>query len=365
MVDLPASDELEVSIFGPGRGESIVLHLGSGRWIVVDSCVDQQNQSVSALDYLTKIGVDVANDVRMIVATHAHDDHFAGISSIFEACTSAVFVISDALVNEDFLAMAKADAKSSAGLRASAYSEFRAIFKTAEKRRNYTTGFRPLRHASESDLLLTLQAVGALPEVRVSALSPSEHAKTRALQILADNFIKAQTSRSKLSRLNPNEASIALWIEAGATNVLLGADLLKGPRGCGWHAVVNTFDPPSPASLYKVAHHGAESSHHQEAWDKLLTDNPLAVLAPFRNGDIDLPKPSDVTRILSLTNQAFSTAAGVPTPSRAFKAQAAKLGSLAMNVRQVWGRVGHVRARCSMGSNDWTVDTFPPAGPLH
>ena len=40
-VDPPASDVFEVSIFGPGKGESIVVHIGNGRWIVVDSCRDQ------------------------------------------------------------------------------------------------------------------------------------------------------------------------------------------------------------------------------------------------------------------------------------------------------------------------------------
>lgn len=36
----PVADELEVSVFGPGVGESVVVHLGHGDWMVVDSCLN-------------------------------------------------------------------------------------------------------------------------------------------------------------------------------------------------------------------------------------------------------------------------------------------------------------------------------------
>ena len=36
----PERSEIEVSLFGPGYGESIVLHLGENLWLIVDSCLD-------------------------------------------------------------------------------------------------------------------------------------------------------------------------------------------------------------------------------------------------------------------------------------------------------------------------------------
>ena len=36
----PRTDELEVSLFGPGVGECVIVHLGAGEWMVVDSCLD-------------------------------------------------------------------------------------------------------------------------------------------------------------------------------------------------------------------------------------------------------------------------------------------------------------------------------------
>ena len=37
----PDSDEFEFTLIGPGYGESIILHLGGGVWVLVDSNVDK------------------------------------------------------------------------------------------------------------------------------------------------------------------------------------------------------------------------------------------------------------------------------------------------------------------------------------
>jgi len=64
LTDAPGPDVIEVSIFGPGKGESVLVHLGQGEWIVVDSCVNQRTREVPALTYLDRIGVDVGTQVR-------------------------------------------------------------------------------------------------------------------------------------------------------------------------------------------------------------------------------------------------------------------------------------------------------------
>jgi hypothetical protein len=51
-IDLPNADELEISLFGPGYGESLALHLGNGQWMIVDSCVDSSSRRAAALGYL-------------------------------------------------------------------------------------------------------------------------------------------------------------------------------------------------------------------------------------------------------------------------------------------------------------------------
>ena len=84
----PGKNEFEITLFGPGYGESVVLHVGNGAWIVVDSCIDKENTPV-AIHYLNRLGVDPAEAVTLVVATHWHDDHIRGMARLVAACTNA------------------------------------------------------------------------------------------------------------------------------------------------------------------------------------------------------------------------------------------------------------------------------------
>ena len=59
-----ARDEIELTLFGPGYGESVVLHIGDGA--VVDSCIDKDGRP-SALSYLENL--DPAEVVVLVAAT--------------------------------------------------------------------------------------------------------------------------------------------------------------------------------------------------------------------------------------------------------------------------------------------------------
>jgi glyoxylase-like metal-dependent hydrolase (beta-lactamase superfamily II) len=83
-------------VFGPGIGECVVAHIGGGDWIVVDSCIDRQLGQPVALEYLKSLEVDVATRVKLVVATHWHDDHIQGIAEILMAAKNAKFVHSAA-----------------------------------------------------------------------------------------------------------------------------------------------------------------------------------------------------------------------------------------------------------------------------
>ena len=76
----PCTDEVELTLLGPGYGESVVVHIGQGRWVIVDSCITDAREP-QALDYLLSIGVDPAAAVTLIVATHWHDDHIRGMAN--------------------------------------------------------------------------------------------------------------------------------------------------------------------------------------------------------------------------------------------------------------------------------------------
>ncbi len=350
----------EVSVFGPGLGESILVHLGGDDWVLVDSCVDQSTGSHPALSYLAEMGVDVAERVHLVVGTHAHDDHIAGIGDAFVAARSAKFVCSSALTRDEFYALVQADADISAEFRESIRAEYGKVFKEVAQRgkRNHRAW---LTRAVEGRVLWERPQTAAVPAARVTALSPSDRAVTRAIAALARGTAKAG-ERRRLSSADPNELAVAIWVEVGVHSALLGADLLTGPAGCGWHAVLSSFTPPSRASLFKVPHHGAPNAHHPGVWQNLLSDEPIAVTAPFRGGKRPRPQPDDVTRICAAAEEFWLTAAApLPAQSAAVKRTAATLSSIATNVRDPHGRPGQVRARVAQADKNWTLDSVPPA----
>ena len=82
----PRADEIEISLFGPGCGESLVLHLGHGDWMIVDSCIDNVSAGPASLRYLRDLGIDPARQVKWILTTHWHDDHIRGLSATLRLC---------------------------------------------------------------------------------------------------------------------------------------------------------------------------------------------------------------------------------------------------------------------------------------
>jgi hypothetical protein len=112
----PASNEIEVTLFGPGYGEAIAVHLGDGAWMMVDSCIDPDSKATASGTYLEQIGVD-ARQVRSIVASHWHDDHVRGISQLAAKYPTADFVLSTVLNTKEAGAfLAAYSGASSAGL---------------------------------------------------------------------------------------------------------------------------------------------------------------------------------------------------------------------------------------------------------
>lgn len=362
----PLPDQLEVSVFGPGKGESIVVHLGDGRWMIVDSCVDVRSRStpkpIPALDYLESMGVNLGVDVAMVVATHAHDDHFKGISRIYDRCSSAFFVCSDAQSTEEFRALIDLDGAINGGLRVSAYEEFRRVFQTARARRSAMAGHTlPIKLTGQDRELFRSTDTGALPELTVRALTPSDEAKARATRAFGAVLPTAGSNRH-MAPVDPNELCIALWIESASRAILLGADLTNGPAGCGWGAVLATFSPRTRASLFKVPHHGSPNAHHDGVWDDLLSERPVALLAPFRGSSTFRPSPDDERRILGRTDLSFGTAlTKLPSASAQVKRARQLLRGVALDVRDPWGAVGHIRARASLTDDGWMVETYGPA----
>jgi len=72
--------------------------------VVVDSCLDPDGRP-GALRYLESIGLEPAQSIALIVATHWHDDHIRGMARLVELCPGAQFCCASALCDEEFLTL--------------------------------------------------------------------------------------------------------------------------------------------------------------------------------------------------------------------------------------------------------------------
>jgi len=66
---------LKSAFFGPGFGESIVIHAGNGEWVIVDSCINSRSGKPARLTYFGEIQVEPYTAVKLIVATHCTTTH--------------------------------------------------------------------------------------------------------------------------------------------------------------------------------------------------------------------------------------------------------------------------------------------------
>lgn len=358
----PEQDEIEVSIFGPGYGESILLHLGKNKWFIVDSCIDPISKEPAPLSYLRKINVDPAISVKKVIATHWHDDHIRGLSNIIKNCISAEFVCSGALRSNEFLQLIYA-VGTRAMMESSGGSEFYDLLVILEERKKHLgSGYISPMWAIENRCLWreSLESMSC----SIISLSPSDASILAAKLDIGRLLPKEHEPKRRLTSATPNRAAIVLWVTVGDVIVLLGSDLEEDNPHTGWTAIVNNSSRPNgKASLFKIAHHGSKNSHHGGVWTEMLEDNPVAVLTPFDNGKTVLPTKEDVLRICSLTNEAYSTTAITKRRIRTKKRDQTvekTIKETVRNIRQLHTSMGHVRVRIKP-SNTRKVELFGDA----
>ncbi len=344
----PAADELEVSIFGPGVGECIVVHLGRGEWAIIDSCIDRESRRPVALAYLERLGIVPANAVKLFVVTHWHDDHTGGAAEVFRECVNATFFCSAALRSREFFEVV------GIGGRAfepdSGVKELKTMLGIIKSRA--PAGVRPASvgpaYANANQCLWRAPTAAPVP-VSVHALSPSPGAIQLALQEFARLIPALNAPKRRLVAQDPNQVAVVLHVEAGQHTALLGSDLETGTDvAAGWHAIVHsTARPQARAGIFKVAHHGSQNADDRRIWSELLTPEVVAVVTPFRR--MPLPKPTDLERIKSNARHAFLTAPvrGSAPPQRdAFVERMAK--ATARDRRLLEKPMGHVQLRVQM-----------------
>lgn len=354
----PSDDELEVSVFGPGIGECIAVHLGRHEWIIVDSCCDTDNEP-AATKYLKEIGVDTASEVKLIVASHWHDDHIRGISEVYSKCLAARFSCASALKKEEFCTLVAAYGEDPM-IRYKGVEEFSRIFCQMEEFSREDPRSNPI-WALENKTLLQKDGWYS-----VKALSPSDEAVTQALRDMSRLFPKAKKSKRNLISESANHAAVVLSVTVGIWNILLASDLQHTVHPLlGWSAIVNSPGrTQSRADLLKIPHHGSETGNAPGIWTHLVCHKPLGVVTPYNRGVTKLPTKKNLKSLSKNCSELYYTSLPtVTSPPRRNPAVEKTLKMVALERKVVEPRMGQVRLRASIDGPDktWTEELFGKA----
>jgi glyoxylase-like metal-dependent hydrolase (beta-lactamase superfamily II) len=184
----------------------VLLHLGDNEWCVVDSCIARGRTEPVAVKYLRLL--DALNNVKLVIATHWHDDHITGLASILKLVPQAKFCCSMALKHDEFLTLVSGAPEAITGR--SGVEEFAYILMHLE---NY--GHKAPIFAVENKRLLHLPGPGRTFPLSLVILSPSNPTIKLALQEIAGLLPKPGEPQRRIINQSPNHASVVLWVEAG------------------------------------------------------------------------------------------------------------------------------------------------------
>jgi hypothetical protein len=350
--DPPKPSELEVTLIGPGFGECIVIHIGPQRWMIIDSCLDSTSRRPVALEYLESLGVNVATDVRWVVATHWHKDHIAGLGDVVEACRAAKFICATVMDQRTLFEFVSAVSATAGGGNVKDFADALDALKSSARSPEWVhNGICIEKFESSVD-----------SDISIFALSPSNSDFTEFLTEIAGKLPKKRQPHRAAVASRPNHIAIAIVIQLTADGVLLGADLEElASDDRGWGAAVKCAKRIGArrASVIKIPHHGSKTAHSPAMWSDLLTQKPVAGITPFNRGRKAgrPPMPDDLLRIASLSSETYLSA---PTESGRARAKNSPveqhLRMMGMVARTIGGDIGVVRHRRVTGR--WKTKVF-------
>lgn len=281
--EVTVSRLLEIHFFGADKGESIVFKTPQGEWGVID-CFARKIEggwSNATLEFLTKRHVE---SLSFLCMTHAHDDHFFGMSQLLSRFRVGIFCRPAVLCGQMLRQLLKIGKVSAAELGREDLREIQAELEEIIRLVNQQA-------SRKISPLVEKQAILGTPvfpnpftdtaEVKVRAISPSTRQKNafeKGLRRCFDgNKLK---NMSALPQESHNRSSLALSIEFGKTRLILGGDVEQS----GWNDVLSEMHAEQlTASLVKVPHHGSPTGNTTGLWKAFCAaGKPISVITAFR-----------------------------------------------------------------------------------
>lgn len=298
----PQKDHIEITVFGPSYGESIVLHIPSIGWGVIDSCrFKTKTKSVNLpLDYLTGVLEPNYPQLAFIILTHPHEDHYKGLDEIINKYPGGV--------------------KRVCWYAGDGIRELKQyICRQRVAQNNVLPGFAQVLNAMENSVkkgalarrLGELTPIAETSQAKLFALSPSALNIRMYVEKLFKSIPEIGWRVKPMDDNEHNLLSTSLFLKCGKFQAILGSDLenIDHPSG-GWNAIMNNNDCPEMwAHFVKIAHHGSTNGYNQNAWETHCKyGQPIAVLTPFMKGNRNLPESDLIEALKNKVSQIYATA---------------------------------------------------------
>ncbi len=288
----PEYNEYEISVFGKGYGESIVLSCGNKNFIIVDSFLNPDTGRPIALDYLDSMNITY-DRIKQVVITHWHDDHIKGISRIIQEVGQGIGVVLNPIIEKKVFLDYILKAINEDGNNG--VSEFRKVWEYIENNPSYVKLSSVDKRIFSDEENNTAELYGLAPQDSEIL----DYINTYIKKYIADSAT-APYYRSD------NALSLVLLLKKNKDGALLGGDLENSKDNTqGWDAIVNNYSHTSThPSIYKVPHHGSVTGFNEKIWTEILGEDPVSVMTFFNRGE-KLPRDEEVLRITKLSKKVY------------------------------------------------------------
>lgn len=359
-IDLPKDNICEVTLIGTGGGygESCVIHLGEKNWVVIDSCINPITKESLPLNYLLEIGVEVKNDVKLIICSHWHDDHILGISKLLEKCESSKFAFGKATDRKKFLRLVALDYEKLKGeVSISSTIEFNQCLNIIKER-----ALCPIQAIKDRTLF---NHRNGTHNFEIISLSPSDSTLEQFDSELSTLISKYGIPDKKIILNSPNSKSVVILLRVNNHRVLLGADMEVSKNSDeGWLNILdNNISIDNKASLFKVPHHGSENAYHERIWVELLTDDVISNLTPW-NRKNKLPNKDMLKKFCSNSKNVHMTSEILRgKPKKRERSIEKMIKNWEYKLKEISFDHGIIRCRIDINNSadNWQTDLFGKA----
>lgn len=316
---MPGSRKMVVYVIGPGFGESVVVSLPDGKWLVVD-CYSGDSDNLTQ-DVLLTLGCKA---IDLLVITHPDVDHIAGADQLI-----ARFPVSrmwrypgSGTLNDLLPNLVRRDKGDKRLKRLN--DALIAMDDLHDKNVAHEVGTETR----------AWQPAGATYQVH--CIAPTENDVTRYRRALKAAIVEWKASGSpQLARpfkefllgdkrtlgAGGNPLSLALSIDWEGWGLLFAGDVETGPNALsGWRGVLDILAQDNRTALVvdrhvvKVAHHGSRGAFSVGAWTLHAKTRAVSVaaIAPFSKGDNPPPHTDVLVELAKFSTSLAITAEPAP-----------------------------------------------------